>query len=61
MAAIDGGGEDLLPGQPYEVSIVVTYYLEERGYEKPKVGDTFTIREAQKIVEFGELLSINVT
>jgi hypothetical protein len=58
MSAFDGDGTALLPDREHEVFIRISYYPDHRGYEKPSVGDTFTIREANRIVGFGRLLSI---
>lgn len=58
MTAFAGDGAEMLPDEAYEVSIVVSYYPGELGYEAPKVGDAFTIREAQNIVGFGEVLAV---
>jgi hypothetical protein len=59
MSVFDGDGRPLLPGREHEVFIKITYYLDTQGYEKPNAGDTFTIREASKVVGFGRLLCVS--
>jgi hypothetical protein len=58
MAAFAGDGETLLPGNPYDTELVISYYPDLSGYETPEPGDTFTIREGPRIVGFGEVLEV---
>ena len=59
MTCFTGDGKELVQGIPHEVAINVAYYADVEGYEAPVSGSTFTIREAAKIVGYGEVLSIS--
>ena len=61
MTSFTGNGEEMPQGVPLEIIINVVYYTDVDGYEAPVRGSTFTIREAQIIVGFGEVLSVPAT